>query len=161
MRRWMRQAALMGLVGSLTGCATLFNPGGVTTLASPPSGWSGRVMEIGIWRMPRSAELYVNGVRVNLAGVRQAPSRLGDGYEMRVMIPQDVPVELRIVDGARTATTRVQAKLVKRWIYFNLLLGPAIPVGFIVDSRTKKWTYLHHNSFDATALLQRAGTRGE
>lgn len=156
MRRWMRQAALVALASSVTACATMFNPGGIKTLPDPPQGWSGRVMGLAVYRMPRSAEFYVNGSRIDLSKVRHDPSALGDGFDMKVMVPQDVPVDIRIVDGSRSATARVQAKLQARWIYFNLLLGPAIPVGLIVDSKTKKWTYLHDNALDATSLLERA-----
>lgn len=156
MQQWMRRAGLAAMVASLTACATMFNPGGVQTIPDPPAGWSGKVMELAVYRMPRSADFYVNGSRINLANVRRSQSALGDGFDMRVMIPQDVPVDLRIVDGARSATARVQATFHARWIYFNLLLGPAIPVGLIVDSRTRKWTYLQENAVDATTLLERA-----
>jgi hypothetical protein len=156
MQHLKRQAGLAALMVSLSGCATMFNPGGVETVPNPPAGWSGKVMKLDVYRMPRSGEFYVNGSRINLANVRRTQSALGDGFDMVVMIPQDVPVDLRIIDGARTASARVQAKLQARWIYFNLLLGPAIPVGLIVDSRTKKWTYLRENAIDATSLLERA-----
>ena len=156
MQHWKRQASCAVLMVALSGCATLFNPGGVQTMPNPPAGWFGRVIELAVYRVPRSAEFFVNGSRIDLANVRRTQSALGDGFDMRVLIPQDVPVDLRIVDGPRSATARVQAKLQARWIYFNLLLGPAIPVGLIVDSRTKKWTYLRDNAIDATSLLERA-----
>lgn len=149
---------LLCLALSLGGCATMMNPGGVQTVADAPAGWSGRVMEFTIYQMPRAARLWVNEAPIDLSKVRRGTSVFADdAYDFKVLVPQDQPVTIRIQDGARVGVLRVQARFHARWIWFNGFLGPAVPIGWIVDARTKKWTYVRDNAISAPQLLT-AGT---
>ena len=104
--------------------------------------------------MPRAARLWVNGAPIDLSKVKRGTSVFADdAYDFQVLIPQDVPVTLRIQDGARVGTARVQARFHARWIWFNGFLGPAVPIGWLVDARTKKWTYIQRNALSAPQLL--------
>lgn len=156
------KVALLSLTFPLAGCATMMNPGGVQTLPNPPAGWSGRVMKFSVYEMPRNARLWVNDSPIDLSKVERGRSYFADNaYDFSVLIPQDQPVTLRIQDGDRVGVARVQATFHARWIWFNGFLGPAVPIGWIVDARTKKWTYVQRNVLSAPQLLRAGGTGEE
>lgn len=160
MRRWMRQAVLPVLALTLSACATMLNPGRVKTLPDPPPGWSGKVMTISLYRMPRTAELYVNGQKVDLSKLRVGPeSYFGEGYDANILVPQDGPVTLRVVNGARSGTAQFESKFHARWIWFNGFLGPAFPIGLIVDAKTDKWRYMRADVLDVPQLLTAGSVR--
>jgi hypothetical protein len=160
MRRWMRQSVLPILAVTLSACATMMNPGKIQTIPNPPTGWSGKVMSISLYRMPRTAQLFVNGRGIDLSKVRVGPeSYFGEGYDAEIWVPQDKPVTLRVVDGARSGTAQIETKFYARWIWFNGFLGPAFPVGLIVDAKTDKWRYVRDNVLDVPQLLTAGNVR--
>lgn len=155
------KVALLCLALPLAGCATLFNPAGIKTIPDPPPGSSGRVQRFAVSQMPRNAKLWVNDQPVDLSRVDRGTGFFDENtYDFTILIPQDQPVTLRFQDGSQVAEARVQSKFHARWIYFNALLGPVMPIGFYVDSRTKKWTYVRNNEILAKALLDSARSRG-
>jgi len=69
-----------------------------------------------------------------------------------VWLNTHTPHTLRIVQGGREGTVVVQARMHWVWVWTNFLLGPAAPVGLIVDAVTSKWSY-YGGSVDVAAVV--------
>lgn len=62
-------------------------------------------------------------------------------WGVKLMLAHGVDHRLRFVDGTREATFNVKTHMHLRWIWFNGFLGPAFPLGLVVDAATGKWSY--------------------
>jgi hypothetical protein len=60
---------------------------------------------------------------------------------------------LRVVQGGREGTVTIQSRTHWwPWVWVDFLLGPAAPVGLLVDALTGKWTY-YGGKIDVAAVV--------
>jgi len=70
-----------------------------------------------------------------------------------VWLDTHTPHMLRIVQGDRQGTVLIRSRTHWwPWVWANFLLGPAAPVGLLVDALTGKWTY-YGGSIDVAAVV--------
>ena len=77
-------------------------------------------------------------------------------YDVSLMLEQGPAHALRFVSRGREATFTVQTTMHARWIWYDAFLGPAWPVGLLVDARTKKWSYFSGSIDVAKAMTANA-----
>jgi hypothetical protein len=70
-----------------------------------------------------------------------------------IWLDTHTPHMLRIVQGGRQGTVIIRSRTHWwPWVWVDFLLGPAAPVGLLVDALTGKWTY-YGGSIDVEAVL--------
>jgi hypothetical protein len=70
-----------------------------------------------------------------------------------IWLDTHTPHTLRVVQGGREGTVTVRSRTHWwPWVWVDFLLGPAAPVGLIVDAVTSKWTYFG-GRIDIAAVL--------
>ena len=71
----------------------------------------------------------------------------------QIWLDTRTPHTLRVVHGGREGTVTIRSRTHWwPWVWVDFLLGPAAPVGLVVDAVTAKWTYFG-GSIDVAAVL--------
>jgi len=137
-------------------CATILNPGQSRTV--PEQDRSVKVARISLKRVPPGLKIYDGDRQVPIweedqdnhdSMARICVLRGGSPGDCasRVYFPvieldRSVPHTLRLInDAGDEATVTVRAHMHWRWVWYNCVWGVFMPVGWVVDASSGRWTY--------------------
>lgn len=163
----------------LQACATMLNPGHVARGPDPVTGDTVRTSRVFLRNWTPETRIYENDRQLPVYGAeigQSADAATCEGYARagmrsvdtgrplsggcRLVMPMLVlgnnrPYTLRIVQGSRQGTVTANASTRWYWFIYNGIWGVFYPAGLAVDASTGRWKY-HHN-LDIAEVLRSPG----